>query len=167
MFFRLYLWTFHPTHSFQKLRQGRGWHRCGTALWKPRLWWGSCISCGNTWAVVKDQNTQVQLTADMLTANGGDWVFTRMSPFRSSPGSMVMQILVLLSPCTLLWWWNITTTTTIICENPFTESTEMSKTRVSVLDSWRIDWLHGLVDLQERTAACKGTKTRKHFNANK
>lgn len=29
---------------------------------------------------------------------------TRMSPFSSSPGSMVMQILVLLSPCTLLRW---------------------------------------------------------------
>lgn len=28
---------------------------------------------------------------------------TRMSPFSSSPGSMVMQMLVLLSPCTLLW----------------------------------------------------------------
>lgn len=27
---------------------------------------------------------------------------TRMSPFRRRPGSMVMQILVLLSPCTLL-----------------------------------------------------------------
>lgn len=34
-----------------------------------------------------------------------DWTglsLTRMSPFRSRPGSMVMQILVLLSPCTLL-----------------------------------------------------------------
>lgn len=31
---------------------------------------------------------------------------TRMSPFRSRPGSMVMQMLVWLSPWTLLWeWW--------------------------------------------------------------
>lgn len=28
---------------------------------------------------------------------------TRMSPLRSKPGSMVMQMLVWLSPCTLLW----------------------------------------------------------------
>lgn len=28
---------------------------------------------------------------------------TKMSPFKSSPGSMVMQMLVWLSPCTLLW----------------------------------------------------------------
>ena len=30
-------------------------------------------------------------------------VLTKMSPFSSRPGSMVMQILVWLSPCTLLW----------------------------------------------------------------
>lgn len=31
-----------------------------------------------------------------------DYYLTRMSPFSSSPGSMVMQMLVWLSPCTLL-----------------------------------------------------------------
>lgn len=31
------------------------------------------------------------------------FALTKMSPFSSRPGSMVMQMLVLLSPCTLLW----------------------------------------------------------------
>lgn len=170
-----YLWRYHPARFSRKPPRGRGWRRCGTAPWTPHLWLGFWSACGNT------------STVDRRGRDGSSKINTSIESSNIAHVQLVSKILprCLLSEagrarlwcrywcCCLLehccrnnnsdvlfkfkTWIHLSIIFALDSHTNYTET----GIRVSILYSWRIDWLHCLVDLQERTAACEGKDTRK------
>lgn len=168
-----YLWRSHPARSSRKPPRGRGWRRCGTAPWTQHLWWGFWSACGNTSAVDRQGETGCQRSIHQLSLAVSLIFNSFLKSYQdvslqkqaglngdADTGVAVSLNIAVGKTTVLLKFKTWIQFSVIFALDSHTNHTETG-IKVSILYSWRIDWLHCLVDLQERTAACKGERHKR------